>query len=420
MALSTFTNGGTGLQPFGSASGIKMIDNFSSADLTSGPTDPNTGVQLYLVYQVKMYMGGTSGSTGAARLGLWNSATSYYQVANQTINGVAATVSSATALETATLNAVIQSGKTYYAGGWASASLASKRDNATGSFSSYSGNGTSGTVATTYNPGNLYFQILYYYLPSAPGTPTVTSYTSSTATISWTAPSNDGGTAVSGYKVQYSTDATNWTTYTEGSYSATPSTSITITGLTPGQTYYFRVAAKNAVIPGYGTASIGNGTSIVADTAGGFTSGYTSYSDSSGSWIYDSYSSGAFSSASASVKLYGGVYSAGSWNPVKNVTYRAATNMAITSASIITGNPTVTVTVGSTSALKSGDSITITGGAATWFNGTWTISSILSSTQFTYTSTSFTTTASSSGTISIANRNATVKVWNGISWVSYY
>jgi hypothetical protein len=293
-----------------------MIDGFAASNFSvTGPTDPWNAVQLYLVYQVKMYMGGTSGTAGSARLGLWNSASAYYQVANQTINGVAATVSSATVLETATLNSVIQSGKTYYAGGWASASLASKRDTATGSFSSYSGNGFGTTVLATYNPGNLYFQINYYFLPSAPGTPTVTSKTANSVTISWTAPSNNGGAAVSAYKVEYSTDGSSWVTYTEGSYSTTPATSITVGGLKAGQTYYFRVAAKNAVVPGYGDGTIGNGTGVVANTSGGFTSGYTTYSDNTGVWVYDSYSSGPYSGTSAATKLNGGVYNGTTWVP---------------------------------------------------------------------------------------------------------
>jgi titin len=46
------------------------------------------------------------------------------------------------------------------------------------------------------------------------------------------------------YVVQYSTDQTNWTTFSDGT-STTPSA--TVTGLTGGTNYYFRVAAVNSV-----------------------------------------------------------------------------------------------------------------------------------------------------------------------------
>jgi hypothetical protein len=62
--------------------------------------------------------------------------------------------------------------------------------------------------------------------------------------LSWTAPSNTGGVSLTDYVVQYSTDQSNWTTFSDGT-STTPSA--TVTGLTGGTNYYFRVAAVNSV-----------------------------------------------------------------------------------------------------------------------------------------------------------------------------
>jgi len=57
--------------------------------------------------------------------------------------------------------------------------------------------------------------------------------------LTWTAPA-DNGLSISDYLVQYSTDGSNWTTV------ETASTSLTVSGLSNGVEYDFRVAAKNA------------------------------------------------------------------------------------------------------------------------------------------------------------------------------
>lgn len=70
-----------------------------------------------------------------------------------------------------------------------------------------------------------------------------------TISIAWTAPTNTGGRPVAGYRVEWSTrsDFTADTT----AVSLGSGTSYTITGLTPGATYYIRVRTSNqANIPG--------------------------------------------------------------------------------------------------------------------------------------------------------------------------
>ncbi|MEZ5117687.1 MAG: choice-of-anchor Q domain-containing protein [Candidatus Nanopelagicales bacterium] len=67
------------------------------------------------------------------------------------------------------------------------------------------------------------------------------------ATVSWTAPGSNGGSAITGYVVQQSVDAgTTWTA-AAGSPAAATATSLTVTGLTNGINVSFRVAATNAV-----------------------------------------------------------------------------------------------------------------------------------------------------------------------------
>jgi hypothetical protein len=101
----------------------------------------------------------------------------------------------------------------------------------------------------------------YYEVPTAPTSVAVSSVTDTTATISWTAPTDNGGTAVTGYYIEYSLN--NFST-TLNTTSAT--TSKTITGLTSNTAYKFRVYAQNAVTTGAGV----NG-SAVSNTATGTT-----------------------------------------------------------------------------------------------------------------------------------------------------
>jgi len=84
------------------------------------------------------------------------------------------------------------------------------------------------------------------YAAIVPAAPTGISGTPGVGTVelSWTAPTNTGGVALTDYIVQYSTDQTNWTTVSDGTSTVTTAT---VTGLTGGTNYYFRVAAVNSV-----------------------------------------------------------------------------------------------------------------------------------------------------------------------------
>jgi outer membrane protein OmpA-like peptidoglycan-associated protein len=84
--------------------------------------------------------------------------------------------------------------------------------------------------------------------------------------VSWTAPSSNGGSSITGYSVQYSTDGGS--TWTTSSCSGT-STSCTVTGLTNGTSYIFQVAATNSVGTGSYSSSSASVTPHPATTVAG-------------------------------------------------------------------------------------------------------------------------------------------------------
>lgn len=80
-------------------------------------------------------------------------------------------------------------------------------------------------------------------VPNAPTAGAATSNANAQSVLTWTAPAVNGGASITDYVVQYSTDNVNFTTFADG---VTASTGATVTSLTNGTLYYFRVAAINA------------------------------------------------------------------------------------------------------------------------------------------------------------------------------
>jgi hypothetical protein len=114
----------------------------------------------------------------------------------------------------------------------------------------FTDNGNVRVDGITLSNGSLVFEVAYDLLPTAPGTPTASS-TGTSATITWTAPADNGGKAVTSYRIQRSTDNINFSTIV----ASTGNTLLTYTdtGLTPGTKYYYRTAAINAVAVAHGT-----------------------------------------------------------------------------------------------------------------------------------------------------------------------
>src|SRR5690349_4000070 len=93
------------------------------------------------------------------------------------------------------------------------------------------------------------YKTLSSSVPTAPQQPTgltATTISLSQIDLSWTAPAYNGGSAITGYKIERSTDGgTTWSTIQSNTGST--STTYSDTGLTASTTYTYRVSAINAV-----------------------------------------------------------------------------------------------------------------------------------------------------------------------------
>ena len=92
-----------------------------------------------------------------------------------------------------------------------------------------------------------------FFTPAAPTGVTATAGNAQ-AVVSWTAPTVLAQTPITDYIVQFSSDSgSNWTTFSDGTSTAATAT---VTGLTNGTAYQFRVAGVNGIGTGaYSTAS---------------------------------------------------------------------------------------------------------------------------------------------------------------------
>jgi hypothetical protein len=112
----------------------------------------------------------------------------------------------------------------------------------TAGYTIYSINGNqsnSSIQGTLRNPGAPTGYIRYVYAPSAPRNLRFSSNGLTSVTLDWDAPTSDGETAITAYRLEWSRDGF---ANVEGS-----TTGNTITGLESDRTYSFRVAARNAV-----------------------------------------------------------------------------------------------------------------------------------------------------------------------------
>jgi len=114
-----------------------------------------------------------------------------------------------------------------------------------------------------------------------PGAPTGVTATAGngSATLSWTAPSSNGGSAITSYTVTPFVGSTAQTSLAVTVNGSPPATSTTMPGLVNGTTYTFTVSATNAI--GTGPASTPS-NAVTPSAAGPITVDKTVFTDGSG------------------------------------------------------------------------------------------------------------------------------------------
>lgn len=144
-------------------------------------------------------------------------------------------------------------------------------------------------IKTEFNnqssPSSFYATTSEEVLTSAPTAPTNLSFTApgnTQVTLLWNTPSFNGGASITDYIIEYklSSEPTVWTTFLDGTSTVTTTT---VTGLTTGSSYDFRVSAVNAV--GQGVPS---GTVTATPGATYYTVTYNGNYSTSGSVPLDS------------------------------------------------------------------------------------------------------------------------------------
>jgi alpha-tubulin suppressor-like RCC1 family protein len=116
------------------------------------------------------------------------------------------------------------------------------------------------------------------------------------ASVSWGAPTSDGGSDITDYIVEYQQDgAATWSVFADGTSNAT---SATITGLTNARAYQFRVSALNAVNT---SATSGASVAVTPDTT--TTTSTTTTTTTTTTTVPSGGSSGATPSAASTTTL---------------------------------------------------------------------------------------------------------------------
>lgn len=271
--MATWSYGARTSSPYnGYRPPYKIGKVFTATPSITGRDAPNaTGnaAKPFLVKSLTISVNGRSTTTASSRFGLWSSTgTAGAFTDNITLPSGSTNASAVTGAITTgtTIGGTLITGRLCYVGSnytigflkrntesfiW---DIDSSKSGSVIEDNTESGNTTNFVNDANNSSGSLCFTLTYYTLPIAPVLNTI-SKSADDITISWTAPTDNGGTAVNGYKIQRSLDGTTWSTIV--SNTGTTATTYTDYNQAYGSTYYYRVAAINQVAQVAGSAYSG-------------------------------------------------------------------------------------------------------------------------------------------------------------------
>lgn len=202
---------------------------------TTGRTDSNGNKPIF-VSTAQVYWAGRGGSR-QLRIGIGSTYSSWYTVGS---------ASAASASGQKPINGIYLNGGNQ---------VVTIDENGSSGFYFGRETGSSGATDGYTNWGQLSGSLVYYQVPNAPTAVSVSQAALENAVnVSWTAPSDNGGTAVTSYSIQWSYNASfsGSTTILTGS----SATSYKITNLSYGSTVYAKVSALNTVSVAAGSTSV--------------------------------------------------------------------------------------------------------------------------------------------------------------------
>jgi len=267
MATKTYgTTGGSNVA-YVTSSDRAIISSFTPDDW-GGNTNPQEGRALYTVTKMTVYarLGDADSGDNGVNVVMGSTTASFNKArtrAYSTYDG-SSQLGSSYKYMAGNVSAVLGSTSEYYGGleALGPGGAYTLRGSASGE-TTYVVAPSTGSVTYSWSGYQQYLSLEYYGLPNAPSSLSATTTGQNSVSLSWGSVSASGvATGADGYDVQYkASSSSTWISFT-----TTTSTSASVTGLSAGTAYDFRVAAYDSTIRNVVSGSTGPWSSTASAT----------------------------------------------------------------------------------------------------------------------------------------------------------
>ena len=249
-------------------SGDRAIISSFTPDDWGGNTNPQEGRQLYAVTKMTVYarLGDADSGDNGVNVVMGSSTGSFNKArtrAYSTYDG-SSQLGSSYKFMAGNVSAVLGSNSEYYGGleALGPGGAYTLRGSASGE-TTYVVAPSNGDVTYTWSGYQQYLSLEYYGLPNAPSYLSANTGGQNSVSLFWDSVSASGvATGADGYEIQYkASSSSTWITFT-----TTTATSASVTGLSAGTSYDFRVAAYDTTIRNVVSGSTGPWSSTASAT----------------------------------------------------------------------------------------------------------------------------------------------------------